>query len=208
MTQAVYLYGVLEQEDIAFDIDGVADADSAYTIDHRTLSGVVSDIDTLDPEETDENVEAHHEVVNRLLEHEGGRTIVPMQFGMAFKSNRTLKNVLRSARPMFTRALRDIDGRVELGVKVVTEEETTIDEASVRQDVTARLEPLSEASTRDDNFSQRLVMNRSYLVERDRRPEFDRTVEELENDYGELIFKYSGPWAPYNFVDIRIGRKQ
>lgn len=208
MAQSLYLYGVVEQEELSLDVDGVAGADRVFTVDHRSLSGVVSEIDTLDPEETDENAQAHNDVVTRILEYDGGRTIIPMQFGMAFKNSRTLKNVLRRARPMSKGALRDVDGAVELGVKLVTEEDATVDRAAVRQAVTDRLEPLSEASTRDDNFSDRLIMNRSYLVDRDQQAAFDQAIDELEEEHEDVLFRYSGPWAPYNFVDIRIGRRQ
>jgi hypothetical protein len=128
-----------------------------------------------------------------------------MSFGMAFKSERTLKGVIRGARRAFRKALNDVEGTVELGVKVV---DTGADapRSEVRAGVDERLSELAVEETDDDLFSDRLVLNRSYLVERDRRAAFDDAIDEVEAEYGDgVTVQYTGPWAPYNFVDIQIG---
>ena len=201
----IYAYGVIEKEDVQFESDGVEGGTRIYTVDYRTLSAVVSDVDTVEPERTDENVEAHDAVLQRLLELDGGRTVIPMQYGMAFKDAATLKNVLRGSLPAFRRALRNVDGTVELGLKLLTEEGASVDEEVIREDVSNRLDDLSEAVVENDLFSDRLVLNRSYLVDRDQREAFDAAVTEIEDAYDELLVQYTGPWAPYNFVDIHVG---
>lgn len=205
---ALYAYGVIEQEDIEFDTEGVNGADRAYTVDHRTLSALVTEVDTVEPEQTDENTRAHDEVLQQLLEYDGGRTVVPMQYGMAFKNARTLKSVLREARPAFRRTLNDIEGTVELGLKVLTEEDATVDGESIREEVAERFDDISLGTADDDLFSDRLVVNRSYLVDRKDRDAFDEAVGEFEDDHPELLVQYTGPWAPYNFVDIEIGTQR
>lgn len=205
---ALYAYGVIEREDIEFDVKGVNGADHAYTVGYQTLSALVTDIDTVEPEQSDENTRAHDEVLQQLLEYDGGRTVVPMQYGMAFKNARTLKSVLREARPAFTRALREVEGNVELGLKVLTEEDADVDEEAIREEVTDRFDDRANSVTSDDLFSDRLIVNRSFLVEREDREAFDRAVGEFEDDHDELLVQYTGPWAPYNFVDIEIGAKQ
>ena len=205
---ALYAYGVIEREDIEFDVEGVNGADHAYTVGYQTLSALVTDIDTVEPEQSDENTRAHDEVLQQLLEYDGGRTVVPMQYGMAFKNARTLKSVLREARPAFTRALREVEGNVELGLKVLTEEDADVDEEAIREEVTDRFDDRANSVTSDDLFSDRLIVNRSFLVEREDREAFNRAVGEFEDDHDELLVQYTGPWAPYNFVDIEIGAKQ
>lgn len=200
---SLYAYGVIEQEDLDIAVEGVADADRVYTVDYRSLSAVVSDIDTTDPEQTDEAVTRHNEVLQTVLEHDGGRTVVPMGFGMAFKNARTLKSVIRGARRAFRKALNDTEGTVELGLKLVATGDA-VDAEAVREDVAGRLADRSVESTDDDLFSDRLVLNRSYLVAREDREAFDDAVDEIEADYEDLTVRYTGPWAPYNFVDIRI----
>ena len=206
---ALYAYGVIEKEPLEFETEGVEGATEAFTVDYQTLSAVVTEIDTLEPEQTDENSRAHDEVLQQVLQYDGGRTVVPMRFGMAFKDARTLKGVLRGARPAFTRALREVDDAVELGVKLVREEDADVDEEAIREDVGARLDEIAQSSVENDLFSDRLVFNRSFLVDRDDREAFDEAVGEIEDEYeDELLVQYTGPWAPYNFVDIEIGAQR
>ncbi|WP_122090610.1 GvpL/GvpF family gas vesicle protein [Halalkalicoccus subterraneus] len=205
---SLYVYGVIENEDLDLEIEGVNGADHAYTVDYQSLSAVVSDIDTVEPERSDENVKNHDEVLQTVLEYDGGRTIVPMSFGMGFKDKRTLKNLLRNARPVFTRTLREIDGMVELGLKVLTEDDASFDREGVVADVEGRFDPISVNMVENELFSDRLVINRSYLVERADREAFNEAVSEFEDTHEELLVQYTGPWAPYNFVDIEISAQR
>jgi hypothetical protein len=96
-----------------------------------------------------------------------------------------------------------------MGLKLVAEEGATIDEEAIREDVAARLAAVSLEEAENGRFSDRLVVNRSYLVDRDHQEEFDDAIEAIEVEYGEsTIVRYTGPWAPYNFVDLEIGVDQ
>ncbi|NUC71456.1 GvpL/GvpF family gas vesicle protein [Haloterrigena sp. SYSU A558-1] len=203
-----YVYGVMNDDPVEFETDAVGGADRVYTVSHRRLNAVVSDIDTTDPEETDEDAQRHDDVLREIMERDGGRTIVPMQFGMAFENDRALKNVLRGARPAFRRAINDIEGREELGLKIVREEDTDVDTDALEAAVADELESIAAQSVPNDLFSDRLVLNRSYLVDRDERERFDEAVADLEDEYDDLMFRYTGPFAPYSFVDVKIGAQQ
>lgn len=200
-----YAYGIIADEEYDLEISGVGSANRVYTVHHRPLAAVVSDIDTLEPEQTDENLCAHDNVLRTVME-DGKRTVVPMRFGMVFKNERTLKNVLRGGRGTFNRALHEINGTVELGVKLIADENATFDQETVREDVAARLRGVSVQEAENGLFSDRLVMNRSYLVDHDQQTAFDTTIDEIATEHdGHLSVQYSGPWAPYNFIDIDIG---
>lgn len=203
----LYTYGVVDDEEFELDVSGVDGGTPIRTVQYRTLSAIVSDIDTLEPERSDENVRAHDEVLREVIEAGDGRTVVPMQFGMVFKTGRTLKSVLRSGRRAFRKALLDVDGMVELGVKVVVDEGETVDE-TVLQDIAERLTAAAERDVENDLFSDRLVLNRAYLVAYDDQEAFSEAVQAVRDDYEDLSVQYSGPWAPYNFVDIEIGAAQ
>ncbi|SDC47691.1 GvpL/GvpF family gas vesicle protein [Natrinema hispanicum] len=200
-----YVYGIVDGETIEFETDAVAGAECVYTISHRRLGAVVSDIDTTDPEDTDEDAQRHDDVLREIMDYDGGTTVVPMQFGMAFEGDRELKNVLRGARPAFRRAMTDIEGRFELGLKLVREDDTAVDREAIEADIEDRLEPIAAQSVENDLFSDRLVLNRSYLVGRDERETFDDAVADFEADHDELMVRYTGPFAPYSFVDVKIG---
>ncbi len=201
-----YVYGVVKGDDVTFETDAVTGAEQIYTISHRRLGAVVSDIDTTEPEETDEDAQRHDDVLRTVMEK--GHTIVPMQFGMAFESDRALKNVLRGALPAFRRALNDIEGRIELGCKIVRDEDAVVDREAIEESVAEELEPIAAQSVGNDLFSDRLVLNRSYLVDRDDQEAFDDAIVRLEEKHEDLTFRYTGPFAPYSFVDVKIGAQR
>jgi hypothetical protein len=61
------------------------------------------------------------------------------------------------------------------------------------------------ASRDNQPIGDKMIMNAAFLVERDREAEFDNAVNEIARKYGRwLKFKYTGPWPPYNFVNIRL----
>lgn len=205
----LYVYGVTDDEEFDFEMPGVAGADRIRTVSFRNLKALVSDIDTTEPEQTEEDAQAHDDVLRAVLEDEREPTVIPMQYGMAFESARTLKNVLRGARPAFRRALRDVEGTVELGVKIVSEEGGDIDPKTARETVDEHLEGLHQGKVENDLFSDRLLVNDAYLVGHDQREAFDAAVGDLEDDLeGRALVQYTGPWAPYNFVEIDIGAER
>jgi len=203
----IYTYGVVDDEEFELDVTGVDGGTPIRTVRYRTLSAVVSDVDTLEPERSDENVRAHDEVLREVMTFGDGRTAVPMRFGMVFKSGRALKNVLRSGRRAFRKALLDVDGTVELGVKVVVDEGEAVDEAAL-QSIADRLAAAAERDVENDLFSDRLALNRAYLVGSDDREAFSETVRAVRDDHDGVTVRYSGPWAPYSFVDIEVGAAQ
>jgi hypothetical protein len=49
------------------------------------------------------------------------------------------------------------------------------------------------------------VLNASFLIERDRESDFQKEVFKLDSQYqGKVNFKYVGPLAPYNFVNVNL----
>ena len=50
-----------------------------------------------------------------------------------------------------------------------------------------------------------MILNAAFLVERTQERAFDDKVKEVEPSLrGLLTFKYTGPWPPYNFVNIKL----
>jgi hypothetical protein len=50
-----------------------------------------------------------------------------------------------------------------------------------------------------------MLLNAAFLVDRGQERDFDERVKEVSRGYeGLLVFKYTGPWPPYNFVNIKL----
>ena len=60
------------------------------------------------------------------------------------------------------------------------------------------------ASRANKPIGDKMIMNAAFLVERAREAAFDARVKTLGARYETLTFRYTGPWPPYNFVNIRL----
>jgi hypothetical protein len=67
-----------------------------------------------------------------------------------------------------------------------------------------RLRDVSVAARANKPIGDRMILNAAFLVSRDAEEAFDLRVKELGANHDKLTFKYTGPWPPYNFVNIRL----
>jgi len=63
---------------------------------------------------------------------------------------------------------------------------------------------VSVATRTNKPIGDKMILNGAFLVARDREPNFDAKVKEIDARFENLILKYTGPWPPYNFVNIRL----
>jgi len=66
------------------------------------------------------------------------------------------------------------------------------------------LRDVSVASRSNKPIGDRMIMNAAFLVTRKLEQAFDIRVKAIGQRYDTLTFKYTGPWPPYNFVNIRL----
>src|SRR5918993_1077446 len=66
------------------------------------------------------------------------------------------------------------------------------------------LRDVAVAARSNKPIGDRMIMNAAFLVSRPEEPAFDARVKALGARYDKLTFKYTGPWPPYNFVNIRL----
>jgi hypothetical protein len=66
------------------------------------------------------------------------------------------------------------------------------------------LREVSVASRSNKPIGDRMIMNAAFLVARNLEDAFDARVKDIGRRYDKLTFKYTGPWPPYNFVNIRL----
>ena len=93
--------------------------------------------------------------------------------------------------------------RMQLG-RMVDQALSEKSDAFVR-DIYDHLRDAAIASRPGKTIGDKMIMNASFLVERDKIPTFDEKVAELGQRYeGKLTFRYTGPWPPYSFVTIRL----
>jgi hypothetical protein len=71
-------------------------------------------------------------------------------------------------------------------------------------DIFAGLRDVCVASRSNKPIGDRMILNAAFLVSRDKEAAFDARVKEIGARYDKLTFNYTGPWPPYNFVNIRL----
>jgi gas vesicle protein GvpL/GvpF len=72
-------------------------------------------------------------------------------------------------------------------------------------DIHDQIKRVAVASRSNKPIGDRMILNAAFLVDRAQEQAFDERVKETSRKYEDLLtFKYSGPWPPYNFVNIKL----
>ncbi|MEZ0227239.1 MAG: GvpL/GvpF family gas vesicle protein [Planctomycetota bacterium] len=71
-------------------------------------------------------------------------------------------------------------------------------------DIFTGLREVCVASRSNKPIGDKMILNAAFFVSRDKESAFDSRVKEIGARYDKLTFNYTGPWPPYNFVNIRL----
>jgi hypothetical protein len=204
--EAKYFYCVIPfSKEKSFGNIGINN-NEVYTIPYRDVAAVVSNSPMKDYEMTEDNTRRHETVLRQVMQE---HTVAPVEFGTTIKNERILKRLLRKAYDPTRECLKLVDNMIELGVKAILSEDTVfVDHKKRKECISDILESLNTRAKQvvtGDLFSDRLLLNASYLVSKEDINEFSNGVTNLQEKYPTLKLLYSGPWAPYSFVYIKIG---
>ncbi len=206
-----YVYCVIRATDGKKSFGSIGfDGEEVYIFDYRDLAPVVSDIAFKEYGVDEQYVESHRRVVEEIMKE---HTVLPVAYGMAFKNRKLLQIAMGAGYAAMQKAIDVIDGKVELGIKVVLPKDgdcwSAAKKEECRSDFLRSLMERASDSKELKLFSDRLILNSAFLVERDRIDVFSEGVSALADRYSEAKVQYSGPWPAYNFVDIHIlGKKR
>ncbi|MFP2932684.1 GvpL/GvpF family gas vesicle protein [Pyxidicoccus sp. 3LG] len=230
-----YLYGVVRAVG-ALDFGliglGVPPAD-VRVVREGDLAALVSSTPSPWVDPTRAHLLVHQRVTEAVLsEH----TLLPVAFGTVLPSEAQVRALLRTAHDALSGALASLEGKVELGLKVLYHREHVarrleLEDAELcrREDepeaeherrlgaaVEARaaremasllesLRPLAFASRTFAPLGERMLLNAAFLVGREQVDTFEAKVKSLAARSDTYAFRFTGPWAPYSFVDVRLG---
>jgi len=78
-------------------------------------------------------------------------------------------------------------------------------EKKYAQKIYSSLKEIAVDSRLNQSTGIKMLLNSSFLVEKNKEKDFDQRVNELAQKYeNQLKFKYVGPVPPYNFVNIKL----
>ncbi len=177
--------------------------EEVYTLEYKDFAPVVSSAAVKKYEVSDEEVELHRKVIEQVMKE---HSVLPVAYGMVFKNKKLLLVAMSAGYKAMKKAMSEVDNKVELGVKVFLPKEAASwdGKEKCKSDFMEALRKKAAQSKELKLFSDRLIMNASFLVDRNKIDGFSGEVEQLGNKYPDIKIQYSGPWPPYNFVDIQI----
>lgn len=181
--------------------------EEVYTLEHKDFAPVVSNAPVKKYEVSEKEVELHRKVVEQVMKE---YSVLPVAYGMVFKNKKLLLVAMGAGYKAMKKAMKEIDNKVELGVKILLPREVLQwdGKEKCKSDFLEALKKIAVQSKELKLFSERLILNASFLVDRDKIDKFSDEVERLGSEYANLKVQYSGPWPPYNFVDIQILSKR
>ncbi|SEU40409.1 Gas vesicle synthesis protein GvpL/GvpF [Myxococcus fulvus] len=231
-----YLYGVVRADGpLDFGPIGLGMPPShVRAVCEDGLAALVSPTPSMRVDPTRAHLLAHQRAAEVVLrEH----TLLPVAFGTVLGSEADVRAMLRSTHEALTSVLTALEGKVELGLKVLYHREhlnrrMELEDEELRRrgdeseaeheqrlgravelraalDMAAMLEglrPLAAASRTDAPVGERMLLNAAFLVARRDGPAFEAKVRMLAARSDLYTFRFTGPWAPYSFVDLRLGR--
>ncbi len=176
------------------------------------MCAVASKAEVKDYKPTDENISLHRDVSLHVMKN---HSVLPVAFGQVFRDKRILFYNFRKTYLVLKRSMLAMKNKVELGVKAVMPAGIKpedifngkgIDEArkETEGEFLQRLGKLALKEKSSGLFSERLIVNQSYLIDKCDLDEFSKEVWQLAEKFSGLKIQYTGPWPPYNFVNIRI----
>ena len=195
----IYLYGIINKKDSKLKINGLKNS-PVNKINFKDITALTSSYPILNPVLNDEEAVEHANILKEIAKK---TTVVPTSFGTVFENDEVLETVLSSSYLAIKQTLALTKGKIELGVKVIKNQ---LDEVpnGVALEILESLNKLSVKSAKGDNFSDRLLLNYSFLVEKNKFSKFSNEIAKLEENHRDLKFLYTGPWPPYSFINIKI----
>jgi len=202
--QYLYVYGIIplkNSKDLKFNFIGLREKPITI-IPYEDIGVLISKYPFLNPILDEKEAMEHADILKKIAKK---TTVIPMAFGNVFNDEKILELILKKSYNALKETLEQIKNKVELGVKVIKNNEDVImDEDKLKTEILNALNNLSVKSIPGENFSERLLLNHSFLVEKNNFSKFSDAIAKSEKKYKQFKFIYTGPWPPYSFVNIHI----
>jgi len=190
--------------------DGKKTNHEVKLIPFRDLCAVVSEqkMFTLD-EATPELVESHRAIVDSVFK---SATVLPAPIGVVFRAPDVLKRWMELHYVSLTGALEFVEDRMVARVHIVRAGGSS-DDREAGSDLAAaaaesmralRRHAVSAVPLRREEVTG-LALSSAFLVDRSSWKAFLAAAEEQQSAHHLLQFTVSGPWAPYDFVNMQFG---
>jgi Gas vesicle synthesis protein GvpL/GvpF len=219
----LYVYAVTDAGRAAPDVPGVRGS-LPRMVEHGRLSAAVSEIDAVARRLEEDDLWAHEDVVEALME---AGPVLPMRAGTVLAEGEAVESLLWEWSAQLVEALERVRGAVEFGIRAIIDPDDGSAVATAGGDPpTGSQYMLGRLATkrRGDELARRVheplatlaresavnagpdlgrQLRAAYLVDVERVDRFRDQVDELERDEVASALVCTGPWPPYSFSDLR-----
>jgi len=122
-----YVYGIIETKQVLpFGRMGIGGSgEPVYAVIHHGIAAVVSKASFSSFDPARENALAHEHVIETVMKT---HTIIPMSFGTVFRTDDDIREVLKSIYASLKDVLKQMEGKLEFGLKVNWDRDRIIEE--------------------------------------------------------------------------------
>lgn len=176
--------------------------DDVVRVRYRDLEALVRavpyDVPPLEPGA----VEAHQRVVDAALRR---GTVLPLPFGLVFRGRRQVIRLLQEQYLVLDEALSFLDGHWEVRIHVTPTAPSEDPEllGDLAMECYSELRRHARAAVPLPREEPR-VLTAAFLVEQTAWIEFVERADDLGRAHPEIAFDVTGPWPPYDFVQVSL----
>jgi Gas vesicle synthesis protein GvpL/GvpF len=133
-------------------------------------------------------------------------TLLPTAFGLILPERKAEVELLRSARDAFAGVPVRLEDSSSWALKVLRNRDLMPQEVAKgdARSMVHALRPHATAARLVSPIGGRMILNKAFLVSREREATFDAKVRSLAARFELLTFQYTGLWSPYHFADNRL----
>jgi hypothetical protein len=199
---ALNLFGVIFSDHDAAPVPGTD------LVGVRELAAIVAESPYAAPDLDDARVARAAEIVGA---YQSRSVVLPAPLGVVFRTRDSVRRWLELHYVALSDALSFLDGRAVGRVHVWRP--GPADERDVGSDLAAaaaeslrvlRRSAVATVPLRTEKLTG-IVLSAAFLVERELWKEFAAKVEEQGGQSPDLRFELTGPWPPYDFVNMQFG---
>jgi hypothetical protein len=127
----MYLYAITDRPELPMPTEPGLEGASLFSVAYQNIAVVVSPLATAKVSPTEDNVWRHEAIVEALM---ADRTVLPVRFGTVLADEAAVQTALAVHYADFVASLDRVRGRVELGLRVLWDEEQGSKEAGKQGD--------------------------------------------------------------------------
>lgn len=198
-----YVYCLIPSvESVNFGKIGLFEKD-VYSTPFGGLSAIVSDLPIKDYRGLDfeENVNIHNKVIQNVMKE---FTVIPLAFNQVWRNREMLEAFIKTAKKDMQQAFKKLEGKLEFGIKISKPNGFSYEENGLIEDL-KNIRSCAESVKVGKKFKSDIILNAYYLISKDKKDDVSALVKDMESKYKGLKINFTGPWPPYNFVEIKVG---